>query len=630
MLTNLLGEAGAPGEAERQIVAAAGGNPLFIEEMLRMLVDDGHLVREREAWVVRGDLAHIGAPETVQAVIAARLDRLDPSERAVLQQASVVGEVFWWGAVGDLSDQGEAVQVGRSLQALVRKELIRPGPSTFAGEDAFRFGHLLIRDVAYESIPKKVRADLHARFAAWVEQRAGERAVEYEEIVGYHAEQAHRYLSELGPLDDRGAALAVLAGERLASAGRRSFDRGDMPAAGHLLARAASLLPPLHQTRLALLHPLAVALEETGPLERAEATLTEALESGRAAGDKSLELLAATRLIYVWLIRSPAATHEKALAELDSIIAKLEELRDDRATAEALLVLGIVHFWGGRCEEALRTFQRAAEHAGRVGDRRSERELKHWMGLTLVQGLTPAEEAIIRIRELLRGFEDDRIFRGSNCRFLSELEGMQGNFSKAWSLIAEGMEIARELGLVREAGGLQRSGGYVALLSGDLQRAEEELRSAVATLKQIGDTGHLVSAAADLGLVLLESPGRELEAMSMAKSAEEWLIEDDVDAQVRWAAVKARALVRLGEADEAERLARHAVAIAGATEYWNLRAISHEAMAEVLHRTGRTSEAAEALRNAIAVYEEKRNLVSAASARNALAELTAGTNAPQA
>src|SRR5204863_1289568 len=134
MLTNLLGEAGPPGEAERQIVAAAGGNPLFIEEMLRMLVDDGLLVREREAWVVRGDLAHIGAPETVQAVIAARLDRLDPSERAALQRASVVGEVFWWRAVADLSDQCEAVKARLTLHALARKEPIHPGPSTLVGD----------------------------------------------------------------------------------------------------------------------------------------------------------------------------------------------------------------------------------------------------------------------------------------------------------------------------------------------------------------------------------------------------------------------------------------------------------------------------------------------------------------
>jgi class 3 adenylate cyclase/tetratricopeptide (TPR) repeat protein len=628
LVANLLDETGAFGEVERQVVAAAGGNPLFIEEMLRMLVDDGLLARDGQNWVATRDLSQLGAPETVQAVIAARLDRLDPSERAALQRASVVGEVFWWGAVTELSDDGDPAAVGRSLQTLVRKDLIRPGQSTFAGEDAFRFGHLLIRDVAYESIPKRLRADLHARFAAWVEQRAGERAVEYEEIVGYHAEQAHRYLSELGPLDERGTALAALAGQRLASAGIRSFDRGDMPAASHLLARAASLLPALHPTRLALLQPLAVAFEETGPLEQAEATLTDAVKSGRAAGDLVLELLAATRLVYLWMVTSPEATHEKAVTELEALIARFEELRDDRGLAEALKVLGIVHFWGGRCEQALGILERALGFAGRVGDRQSERELKHWMGLALVQGSTPAEEAIVRIQEFRSGFEDNRIFRCSSCRFLAELEGMRGHFPEAWSLLAEGTEIARELGLVLEsASGLQRAGGYVALLAGDLQRSEDELRSSTATLERIGDTGHLASAAADLGLVLLERPGRESEAISLAKTSEDWLIEDDVDAQVRWAAVKARALARLEAPEEAERQARRGVAIAWATEYWNLRAISQEALAEVLQRAGRTTEAAEALRGAITVYEGKGNVVAAASAHKALAELAAGTNA---
>jgi class 3 adenylate cyclase/tetratricopeptide (TPR) repeat protein len=530
MLANLLGEAGASGEAQGQIVAAAGGNPLFIEEMLRMLVDDGLLVRERETWVARGDLSHIGAPETVQAVIAARLDRLDPSERAVLQRASVAGEVFWWGAVGDLSDEGDAVQVGRGLQALVRKELIRPSSSTFAGEDAFRFGHLLIRDVAYESIPKKVRADLHARFAGWVERRAGERAVEYEEIVGYHAEQAHRYLAELGPLNEHGAALAALGGERLASAGTRSFDRGDMPSASNLLARAAALLPSGDAKRPGLLQSLAFALAETGRLDEAEATLAEALESARESGDRQAELRVATRRLYLWLLRSPEATHGEAVAEVEEAIAGFEELHDDAGLGEALRLLGIVRLWGGRCVEAVDVLERAAHHAGRAGDRRLELEALHWMSLALAEGPTPAEEAIDRIRGLLESHSDDRIFRCQTNRFLAELEAIGGRFSEARSLLAQGAETARELGLTIELASVQRMAGYVAVLAGDLQEAEEELRLAVSTLERIGDTGHLSSVAPDLALVLLESPGRESEALAVTKATEAWMIEDDVDA----------------------------------------------------------------------------------------------------
>jgi len=362
LVGNLLGEWSGPEEVGRQIVGRAGGNPLFIEEMLRMLVDDGTLAQANGRWVARGDLSRVGAPETVHAVISARLDRLDPADRDVLQRASVVGEVFWWGAVADLSTEGQATGVGRSLQALVRKDLIRPDPSTFAGEDAFRFGHLLIRDVAYESLPKKIRADLHARFASWLERRTGEHAVEYEEIVGYHAERAHAYLAELGPVDERGATLAALAAERLTSAGLRSFDRGDMPSAANLLSRAIALIPARGPRRLELLQSLAVSLAENGRFEDADAAFGQAIEGGRAIGDRRIELRAATRYRYTWMLRSPEATHAEALAEMERSIAEFEELGDDTGLAEALRMVGIVRLWAGRCGDALQLWERAVEH----------------------------------------------------------------------------------------------------------------------------------------------------------------------------------------------------------------------------------------------------------------------------
>jgi tetratricopeptide (TPR) repeat protein len=629
LVANLLGHVAGSGQVERQIVSAAGGNPLFIEEMLRMLVDDGLLAREDGTWVRRGDLTRIGAPETIQAVIAARLDRLDPSERAVLQRASVVGEVFWWGAVADLSDEADPVRVGRSLQGLVRKDLIHPGPSTFAGEDAFRFGHLLIRDVAYESIPKKARADLHSRFAGWVERRSGGRAVEYDEIVGYHAEQAHRYLKELGPVDDRGAALAALASERLAAAGLRSFDRGDMPAAAQLLSRATVLLQQRDPTRLGLLQSLGVALGETGRLKEAEETLQDAIESARDAGDRRVELRAVTRRQFLRLLQLPEATHEEAVVEAERAIAGLEEIQDDRGLAEALRLVGIVRFWGGRCEEALGVLERAAEHAGRAGDRRLELDVKHWMGMALREGPTPAVEAIDRIHGLLQGHETDRTLRSQTRRFLALLEAVRGRFPEARALLAEGTELARQLGLTVEmAAGFQRDAAWIALLEDDPQGSEDALRRAFESLERIGDTGHLASVAPDLALTLMQSAGREAEALAITEATEAWLIKDDVDAQVRWAAAKARALIRLDQPDEAEILARQAVSLAWATDYWNLRGLSQEALAEVLVRTGRTNEAVGALRRAIDVYAAKGNVMSAAAARGALAEVGAGAKTP--
>jgi len=624
LVGNLLGEWSGPEEVGRQIVDGAGGNPLFIEEMLRMLVDDGALAREGGRWVDRGDLSRVGAPETVHAVIAARLDRLDPADRDVLQRASVVGEVFWWGAVADLSAEAQAIGVGRSLQTLVRKDLIRPDPSTFAGEDAFRFGHLLIRDVAYESLSKKIRADLHARFASWVDRRSGERAAEYEEIVGYHAERAHAYLAELGSLDERGAALAALAADRLASAGVRSFDRGDMPSAANLLFRAVALLPGHDVRKLELLQSLAVSLADMGRFDDADAVFAQAIEGARAIGDRRIELRAAVRYKFIWMLRSPEATHADALAETERAIAAFEELDDDAGLAEALRLGGIVRLWAGQCGDALQLWERGVEHARLAGDRRLETDLRHWMGLALTVGSTPAREAIDRIQGLLRGHEDDPMYRSWMGRFQAELEARRGRFSEARSLLGEGMEAARQLGLILELGaGFQRSAGYVAFLAGDLQTAEGALREGVETLKRIGDIGHQVSVAADLALVLLELDGREREVLELADTNERLMIEDDVDAVVRWHAARARAVARLGDASEGERLARRSVERAWATDYEELRGISLVALAEVLKGSGRTEEAAEALRKAVAVHEAKGNVVSAATTRQKLEDIEA-------
>src|SRR5206468_3675316 len=133
----------------------------------------------------------------------------EPEERAVIQRASVAGQVFWWGAVAELSPEASRADVGARLQSLVRRELIRQEPSAFAEEDAFRFGHILIRDAAYAALPKESRSALHERLADWLERKAADRAAEYEEIVGYHLEQAVRYRAELGRREQETEELAL-------------------------------------------------------------------------------------------------------------------------------------------------------------------------------------------------------------------------------------------------------------------------------------------------------------------------------------------------------------------------------------------------------------------------------------
>ena len=233
LIGNLLGASELSPDVRRRITAVTEGNPLFVEEVVAMLVDEG-LTRAG---------SEISLPPTIQALLGARLDRLVGEDRAVLERGSVEGKVFHRGAVVELSPPGERAQIDERLRRLLEREFLQPGRAVFAGERAFRFRHQLLRDVAYESLPKAVRSELHERFAGWLEEKAASRAQEVDEILGHHLQQAYTYRSDLGPVDQRGRALAARAGNHLGTAGSRAYARGDVAGTRTLLARALTLLP---------------------------------------------------------------------------------------------------------------------------------------------------------------------------------------------------------------------------------------------------------------------------------------------------------------------------------------------------------------------------------------------------
>ena len=239
---HLLGEAGLDEAVRARIVEASEGNPLFVEQLLSMLIDEGLIRFEDGAWQATAEIDRMSVPPTIQALLAARLDHLEPDERAVIEPAAVVGQVFLKDAVAHLAPEQIRPRVGAQLGSLTDKQFVLPDRTRPAEEDAYRFHHILIRDTTYEGILKRARATLHERFVEWADDVNREGATEYEEILGYHLEQAFRYLSELGPLDDHGRALGADASRRLAAAGRRAFARGDVPAAVNLLGRAAGVL----------------------------------------------------------------------------------------------------------------------------------------------------------------------------------------------------------------------------------------------------------------------------------------------------------------------------------------------------------------------------------------------------
>src|SRR5207244_1654229 len=257
-------------------------------------------------------------PPTIQALLATRLEQLPSGERIAAERASVIGKEFWRTALVEIGGEIAA------LPGLVRKELIRPYRSAiFPVEDAFRFRHQLIRDAAYDSMPKELRAELHERFGRWLQTNRSE----YEEIVGYHYEQAYELRAQLGPLDDRANELALHAGELLGRAGGRAHERGDTHAAINLLSRAAKLLPDSHPARGEVLMQLGYAYRDAGNLDHSRSAFTEATAFGERAGDTAIA--ARGRIGAYWA--SSQETDGPADAEAVSReIGILEEIGDDR------------------------------------------------------------------------------------------------------------------------------------------------------------------------------------------------------------------------------------------------------------------------------------------------------------
>ncbi len=276
LVEHLLGDEDIAADLAHQVAARAEGNPLFVAELVRMLVEERRLERT-QAGLSAVHSSLLSLPPTIHTLLAARIDRLEPDDRDAAEAGAVVGRSFGAGALLALTDGADRATLDGRLEALLRKQVIAPDGGRFAGDETFSFTHVLLRDVAYRGVLKARRADLHRRYADWLERAAGERAAEYDELLGYHLEVAHRYLTELRALEDRGE-LAARAARRLGSSGGRALARGDTRAAVSLLERAVSLLDEDDPARRELTTKLGIALAEAGQLTRVDALLHDRLE----------------------------------------------------------------------------------------------------------------------------------------------------------------------------------------------------------------------------------------------------------------------------------------------------------------------------------------------------------------
>jgi class 3 adenylate cyclase/tetratricopeptide (TPR) repeat protein len=623
LIGNLLGRAALPEEARDRILAAAEGTPLFVEEMLSMLIDDGSLARDGDRWVATGALVDLRVPPTIQALLAARLDQLTGDERSAIQRAAVCGKQFHVGAVAALLDT-EGGSVRPTLMGLVRRDLIRPDRSSLAGQDAFRFRHQLIRDAAYEAAPKALRAELHERFADWLEGVGETRVEEFEEILAYHLEQAHGLLAALGPLDDAGRELGLRAARHYVASARRASDRSDDRAAATLFRHAADNLPEGHPDRPRALYDVGRASLRGLDPRVASAALDEAVAAAAASGQRSIEWMARIDRGLARMMVDPIGfTSDDLRTEVAEARAELEAGGDDEALAIVWAGLVQVEWNPCRFDAGREAATHAVDHARRTGDRSLLMDAMTLLLATELLGSTSPAEGRPSLEAAAaelgcEGFIGHVMLVQEAC-----FHALTGDFVRARERIRESEVLAERFGSAFWASASYEFGGEIELMAGDDEAAERSFREEYEIHRRMGDEGHGSTSAAYLAFALGRL-GRFVEAEELATTARATGADDDLATQA--SARCAQALVRSarGEHDEARRLAREAVDLyANAQSPWfhGNALMTH---AEVARAAGLPEEAAEASRGALAAFERKGHAPGAASARALIDEVSAG------
>jgi tetratricopeptide (TPR) repeat protein len=595
LIDNLLGDADLDDSTRARILAASEGNPLFVEEMLLMLRD--------------GRGADVVVPPTIHALLQARLDQLATDERSVIERGAVEGEIFHRLPVAELASERVRSGLDGHLAKLIRTELIRPETATMPGDDAFRFRHLLIRDAAYDSLPKETRADLHERFALWIEEHM--HLVEQDEIVGYHLEQAVLYRRELGRED---GALARRAAERLGAAGRGARARGDNAAATRLLERAVGLRNAGDPKRLELMPDLALAWIDVGRLADAQPHVDElaasAHERWRAYGSSLRPRLEALR---------GTGTYESGRAGLAAAEEVFRRLGDERGLALVLVMQADVEWTRCRALAAAEKHRVAIVHAQRAAEiSLVDESISSLCGIAAF-GPAHVDEAEPEVRALL-----DRatglVAETSAYRALGRLAALRGDFDEARALIRRGQEPLIDAGLRLWYSATCLAAALVEQHAGDQDAAVDVLRVGFGELDELGEHAFASTVAAELALALL-ALGRDDEVESWLTRARELGPADDVATITRADVAEGLLSARRGLLEEGDRLVRQGLELALATDFWQFHGGAHEALAEVLAASDREAEARAELGAAIAVYEAKGAIVAAERTRALLAEL---------
>ena len=558
-----------------QIVDTAEGNPLFLEQLVAV-------GEEGEA-----------LPPTIHAVLAARIDRLEPAERALLLRASVEGRTFHAGALRELLPEAERATMSQQLVGLVRKQLIRVDRPQLPGEDAFRFSHALVREAAYEGLSKQVRAELHERLGRWLD----ERPETPEEIVAYNLEQAHLLRAALGTATPE---LGEEAAARLESAARAALARGDARAGAALLERAVALADDP-----SLLPRLGAALFGAGRLADADPVLARAIEQADRSGDEHMVALALVERELVRLETEPSGEVEAAAEVATAALEVLERHDDEHGQSRAWSLRAAIAWLSGRIADADEAWDQAARHARSAGDDRELFEILGWQASGSVFGPTPVRDAIKRCTKTRRQVSGSPLAVGLTLHPLGALHAMRGDFDQARELIAEGNAILGELGRMQSA--VSHHEAIVEMLAGRPEVAEAQLRVGYDELTRVGGDGATLATTAAMLAEAVYEQERLDEAAELCELAARTAPPEDLVTQVMWRGVQGKVLARREQLDEGAALAREAVALVEQTDMLYHHGQALLDLATVLRLGGQTADAEAALDAGYALHERKGN-----------------------
>ncbi|MFI5506969.1 nuclear transport factor 2 family protein [Mycobacterium sp. NPDC051804] len=561
LAANVLGAGQLPDELLRRLPSSTGGNPLFVRELVGMLAHDGVLVEQPSGWRLTIDVDAIAIPPTIHALLASRLERLDGTDRRVLEIASVVGTDFSVGTIRALADAG-AEGVKRSLDRLRRLELAQPSGTYVGDEPVWRFHHVLIRDVAYRRLLKSDRADLHERLADWVASGGASVAFDNDELIARHLDAAHTYRLELGNADEHTGDLALRAARHYAASARRALDRDELVSAGTQAARASALANADPAVHAELLVTGCEAFLSAGDVA-AGAPLVDELE--RIADDALQPWAACYRCQFI------VYTAPERLLEVDSrlqgAIDEFSRRTDPTGLAKAHRVRASARFRLGRVGDAEVDLFEALIAARQSGDHRQITAALGAAPGAALWGPSPVPKAggrcldVVRMQRMTTAAPS---LEATSMRHLAVLELLRGRPDKARTMLADARQIVADLGLRHGLMETELFAGIIESMEGDPVAAEPHFRTALEGLDALGVGADAGQAAALLAKSVL-AQGRIDEADGYAAESER-LAGRNLKTAIAWRAVRAEILAAHGRHGEAAAMAREAVSVAASTD----------------------------------------------------------------